>query len=134
MNLTIILEKSKNEWFASCDAPHTFISTFGTNVEEVTANVKMLIEDHLENEGATQEEWQKVSIDNIEFEYQYDLTSLFDYFKVLNVSEIAKKAGINKSLLLQYKGGIKHPSLKQAKKIEEAIHTVGSELLAVSVM
>jgi hypothetical protein len=133
MNLTIVLEKSNAEWFGSCEAPHTFISTTGENVEEIKSNVVMLLEDHLANEGATQVEWQKITITDINFDYQYDLSSLFEQFKVLNVSEIAIKAGVNKSLLLQYKRGLKHASQKQAKKIEQTIHDLGKELLAVSV-
>ena len=133
MNLTIVLEKTNDEWCGSCDAPHTFISTTGESVEEIKSNVVMLLEDHLEFDGATQAEWQGITINDIDFEYQYDLSSLFEQFKVLNVSEIAAKAGVNKSLLLQYKRGLKHASQKQAKRIEQTIHQLGSELLAVSV-
>lgn len=133
MKLTIVLEKSDNEWFGSCEAPNTFLSTAGKDADEVTQNILSLIEDHIQYEGATQSEWQGIGLEAISFEYQYDLSILFDRFKVLNVSEVAKMAGLNKSLLLQYKSGIKHASKKQAAKIEEVINQLGQDLLAVSV-
>lgn len=43
----------------------------------------------------------------VEFEYKYDLQSFFNYFSFLNVSDIAKRAGINPSLMRQYSRGIK---------------------------
>ena len=44
----------------------------------------------------------------VEFVYKYDLQSFFNYFSFLNVTEIAKRAGINPSLMRQYSSGIKH--------------------------
>ena len=38
---------------------------------------------------------------DVEFEYKYDLQSFFNYFSFLNVSEIAKRAGVNPSLMRQ---------------------------------
>lgn len=54
----------------------------------------------------------------VEFEYKYDLQSFFNYFSFLNVSDIAKRAGINPSLMRQYSRGIKklarrHTSVSQ---------------------
>ena len=40
--------------------------------------------------------------EQVRFSFKYDLVSFFDYFSFLNVSEIAKKAGINPSLMRQY--------------------------------
>ena len=51
---------------------------------------------------------------DVEFEYKYDLQSFFNYFSFLNVSEIAKRAGVNPSLMRQYSKGIKS---KLARKL-----------------
>lgn len=43
----------------------------------------------------------------IEFEYVYDLQSFFEYFSVFNVTEVARRAGINPTLMRQYTSGVK---------------------------
>ena len=69
---------------------------------------------------------------DIEFEFQYDVASIFNYFDFINVSKFAKRAGINASLMRQYKSCGTAISEAQAKRIQAALREVGSELLAVS--
>ena len=66
------------------------------------------------------------------FEYVYDIASVFDYLKCINVSVFAEKANINASLLRQYRNKITFASESQKKKIEAALHGFGDELKAVS--
>ena len=66
-----------------------------------------------------------------DFEVAYDLGALFDEKKYLNLSELASRLGINRSLMAQYAAGIKFPSLERAKTIEKAIHDLGRDLLEV---
>jgi len=67
------------------------------------------------------------------FNYKYDLSALFEKFSYLKISNVARMAGVNASLLRQYVTGEKQASAKQAKKIEIAIHEIAKELLAVKV-
>ena len=53
----------------------------------------------------------------VEFEYKYDLQSFFNYFSFLNVSDIAKRAGINPSLMRQYSRGIKKAGEKTYERL-----------------
>lgn len=70
---------------------------------------------------------------NISFEFKYDIASFFDYYDYLNMSAFAKKAGINPSLLRQYKSGsTKYISENQMKKIETALHNIVNELSEVA--
>jgi hypothetical protein len=64
----------------------------------------------------------------ITFEWRYDLQSFFNYFSVLNVSELARKSGINASLLRQYRNGLAKASESQYDKIRKCIHQIGHEL------
>lgn len=50
---------------------------------------------------------------NVEFEYKYDIASFFDNFKFISVSTFAKYAGINPSLMRQYKQRIAFASEAQ---------------------
>ena len=70
--------------------------------------------------------------EDIEFLYQYDLRSFFDYFSFLNVSDIAKRAGINPSLMRQYSRGIKTAGEKTYSRLTECITSITKELQAVS--
>ena len=69
-----------------------------------------------------------------EFEiiWKLDVESLLEYYKgIFNQTGIAKLTGINEKQLSHYASGLKKPRAAQAKKIEAALHRLGSELLAV---
>ena len=54
--------------------------------------------------------------------------NVFRRFPQLNVSEVARSIGINKSLLSRYIYGIKRPSEARTKQILEAIRALGREM------
>lgn len=56
---------------------------------------------------------------------------IFRQFPQLNVSEMARYIGINKSLLAKYIYGIKKPSDERMRQIKDALHIIGKELIAV---
>lgn len=60
-----------------------------------------------------------------------EIAAIFKRFPQLNVSEVARCMGINKSLLSKYIYGIKKPSTQRKMQIKEALHVLGEELLAV---
>lgn len=62
---------------------------------------------------------------------QYLITEFFKAHPFLFASQVAKKAGINPSLMRQYTIGIKAPSAKRLKKIEFAIQQIGIDLISV---
>ena len=55
-------------------------------------------------------------------EYKFSLSSLFEYYSVLNVSAFARFLGINEALMRHYKKGDTYISDKQLQKIEDGIH------------
>ncbi|MCX6255327.1 MAG: pilus assembly protein HicB [Bacteroidia bacterium] len=71
-------------------------------------------------------------LQSLTFEYKYDIASLFDYYNWINVSKFAKIAGINASLMRQYKKGLSYISERQANKIEVALRKLGNELSEIS--
>ena len=68
----------------------------------------------------------------VEFRYQYDLQSFFDYFSFLNITEIAKRAGVNPSLMRQYARGIKTAGEKTYERISVCMANITKELQAAS--
>ncbi len=133
MKFNIILEPGDGEMWGRIDAPNILLTTVGNNAIEVTQNLKDLIQDHLDNEGKEQQFWQNAKMENITFEYVYDLTALFDVLSAVKINSLADLAGINQSLMRQYASGVKYPSAQQAQKIQAAVKQLGQKLLQVSI-
>ena len=72
-------------------------------------------------------------LEEVKFEYAYDLTVFFEEFNFLNQSKIAELSGINASLLRQYASGVKNPSEIQAKKIQTTIRSLAVRLKNVQI-
>ncbi|MFZ6024886.1 MAG: hypothetical protein ACOYVG_10605 [Bacteroidota bacterium] len=73
-------------------------------------------------------DFHKVKTSEIEFDIQHDISGLFDHQSFLNVTSVAKIAGINPSLMRQYVTGVKSPSSERLKAIQVAINTIGKQL------
>ncbi len=69
--------------------------------------------------------------ETVEPDYENEIAAIFKRFPQLNVSEVARSMGINKSLLSKYIYGIKKPSFQRKMQIKEALHVLGEELIAV---
>lgn len=67
-------------------------------------------------------------------EFLFDISSLFEYYSMFNVSALGRYLGINPGLMRQYKKGDTPISEKQLEKIETGIHRLASELAALSLV
>lgn len=126
MKVIFIIEKSA-DGFYSCYTDQEFdefcLLGYGDTVEDAKQDLFAAyqeIKQDRESEGKETPE--------IEFEWKYDLQSFFNYFSVLNVSELARKSGINASLLRQYRNGLAKASEKQYDKLRRCINQIGQEL------
>lgn len=69
--------------------------------------------------------------DTVEPDYENEIAAIFKRFPQLNVSEVARYIGINKSLLSKYIYGIKKPGEQRKMQIKAALRLLGKELMAV---
>ena len=69
---------------------------------------------------------------DIEFEYKFDLSALFNYFDFINTSKFAQYIGIDPSLMRHYKVGNTYISATQRKRIEDGIHSIAAELQQIT--
>lgn len=60
------------------------------------------------------------------------VAQILTLFPELNVSQLAKRMGINQSLLAKYACGNKNPSPKRLKEIESTLRALGRELSSVT--
>ena len=61
-----------------------------------------------------------------------ELYNFFKSFPEINVSKLARRMGISQSLMASYICGVKKPSAKRLKEIENAVRNLGRELSSVS--
>lgn len=100
-----------------------FMATEAESFEELRTNI-------LEAVNLTFEEMGFVySLEEIQFEY--DLESFFDFYKVINAKALSERIGMNQSLLAQYIKGIKKPSVSQTRRILQGVQQIGRELTEV---
>ena len=66
-----------------------------------------------------------------EIQFEFELESFFDFYKVINAKALSERIGMNQSLLSQYIKGIKKPSASQTKRILNGVQQIGRELSEV---
>jgi len=134
MKTIVLIEKGKDGRFGifTPDIESTIIGEGATVSEakyDFENSVKEIIESFTESGKPLPEE-----LLHIEFVYKYDLASIFNYYSWINVTQFAKVAGVNSSLLRQYKSGVAYISEEQVRKIEKAFHKAGKELVSAQLI
>jgi len=99
------------------------IATQGETFEELKKNILDAVNLAFENRSFV------YSIDEIQFEF--DLESFFDFYKVINAKALSERIGMNQSLLSQYIKGTKKPSPSQTKRILNGVQQIDRELSEV---
>lgn len=129
MKTIALIEKGKDGTFGIfTPAIDTTIIGSGASVAEAKLDFENSVREIL---ASYEGEVLPTELQGITFEYKYDVASLFNYYSWINVSKFARIAGINPSLMRQYKSGNTYISEHQALKIENALHQLGNELVAV---
>jgi transcriptional regulator with XRE-family HTH domain len=100
------------------------VFTTGVSFTELLHNGVEAMNLHLSDQES------QITEKNIEFEI--DLQQFFQYYRVINSKFLAKRIGMNESLLSQYVQGRKKPSAAQTNKILLGIQEIGRELSNIS--
>ncbi len=118
--IKITVTKEDTGYSANTMVNDNFIATEAETFEELRANVLEAVNLAFEDKDFV------YTLEEIDFEY--DLESFFDFFKVINAKALSERIGMNQSLLAQYIKGIKKPSVSQTKRILQGVHQIGREL------
>jgi predicted RNase H-like HicB family nuclease len=127
----VLIEKDGNGYSAVITNFQSTIWGSGDSVKEAKADLMNSIEEVRQSYLESGEE-SPDNLEDISFEYKYDVSALFNAFSFLNTSKFAERIGISPSLMRHYKAGGTYISDTQAKKIEAGLHQIAQELLAVS--
>lgn len=127
--IRIIIEKSADYYDAyanNCEG----IYGAGASVEEAKANVLKGLELFIRTRSA--EDLPAILKGEYNIIYHFDTQSFLNYYnKVFTNVALERITGINQKLLHHYATGLKIPREPQRKKIEIALHKLGSELLSL---
>ena len=126
------VEKNDNGFYQiSCDESWNGYNFggYGHSVEEAKADFMDSVEEAKEMAA----EQRIVNEEEIVVSFKYDLESFFNYFDWINVTQLARIAGINESKMRQYKAGLAYASEKTARKLLTTIRRIGAELQAAEI-
>ena len=122
--ITVVIEKTKTGFSAFTEDYPVF--TTAKNIPELIGNTieaaNLFFED------------QKTSVTRENIKFILDFKQFFQYYKVINAKVLARKIGMNESLLSQYVQGRKKPSGQQTEKILAGIHQIGRELSEIDLI
>ena len=127
MAMNVTIEKQKDGTYIAYNTDSDGLSLIGTG-----NSVSEAKDDFFNSMQETIEACKESGISipdalNDEPVFKFDVSSLFEYYSMLNVSAFARYLGINEALLRQYKKGGTYISESQLKRIEDGIHTLGNE-------
>ena len=117
-----IVEKSKDGYSAwNGDLSDGIAATMGGTIAELKSNA---VESY--NLLISETNKKQISEDNVQL--IFNLGQFFEYYNVINVRGLARRMGMNYTLLSQYITGAKTPSEKQTKKVLQGVKQLGREL------
>ena len=131
MNVFVGKHKDGTYWGTVTEVPGV-VASYGNTLSELKSNVEQAYADYYELAVDLKEDYVVNLEKKPDFTYLLNLKNIFHLLPEVKVSNIANKANINPSLLRQYKTGKAQASEEQAKKVLNAMHELGKELLSVS--
>ncbi len=129
--IIVTVELADNNYSAYIEKLPGCVST-GNIFDELKDNIKEAVELHLDG---MREDGDNIPV---EFAGKYELVYLFDtqsllqhYNGIFTNAALERLTGINQRQLQHYVSGISKPRIEQAKRIQNALHNLGKELLVV---
>jgi hypothetical protein len=122
--ITMIVEKTETGFSAYSEKQPIF--TTGRTVPELMENALEAASLYYEDE--------EILVGQEDLRFELDFKEFFDYYQLLNAKILAKRIGMNPSLLSQYIRGHKKPSVLQTEKILAGIHQIGRELAEINLI
>jgi transcriptional regulator with XRE-family HTH domain len=116
--MKFVVEKTDTGFSAYCEESPVY--TTGNSFTDLLKHTVEAMNLSLSDQGS------RVAERNIVFEI--DIQQFFQYYRVINSKFLARRIGMNESLLSQYVHGVKKPSAAQTNKILAGIREIGQEL------
>ncbi len=130
MRTRVVIERGKDGVF-SVYAPDIETGVIGTggSVKEAKEDFDNSVAELIES---AREDGLSCELVGIEFDYHWDIASIFNYFDWIKLSKLSEESGIDASLLRHYKRG-QYISETQARRVVDVLHRHGEELLRLAI-
>ncbi len=122
--IRMVVEKTDTGFSAFSDNYPIF--TTGRTIPELLQNALEAANLYFEDEN--------IELRQQDIKLELDFKQFFDYYNILNSRILAKRIGMNPTLLSQYIRGHKKPSEEQTEKILSGIHQIGKELSEINLI
>ena len=130
-NLTIIIEQTENNYAAYIEGIDGIVAT-GHSVDEIKTKMIEAIDLYVETCKDMDMEIPKELLGDYNLTFKMDTKSMLAfYYGIFTKAGLSRLTGINQKQLWHYASGTSTPRPAQKVKIENALHKLGEELLAV---
>lgn len=126
-NVVLILEYGNGGYSCYNDEPlgnYGVIDGDGATAEEAKADFMKALQECREDDPNNK------ALQDLTFTYKYDVQAFFKEFSFLNTTEIARRAGINPSLMRQYVSGVKTAGEKTYQRLNACMDNIKADLQA----
>lgn len=104
----------------------------GKTFEELKEQMKEAVVFHLDGMREDGDVIPEEFSDEYELAFHFDAQSLLQHYNgIFTNAALERLTGINQRQLQHYASGLRKPRKEQAKKIEQALHNLGKELLII---
>lgn len=129
--VTVTVELADNNYAAYIEKLPGCIAT-GETFDELKDNICEAVEFHLDGMREDGDVIPSVFTGEYELVYHFDTQNLLQHYNgIFTKAALERLTGINQRQLQHYASGISKPRKEQSKKIEQALHNLGRELLVV---
>ena len=130
--ITIIIERAENNFSAYVREVDGITAT-GKSIDEIKASIGDAIEEFVATCKELDCEIPEILQGDYEINFELDVQSLLTIYEgIFTKSGLEKLTGINQKQLWHYAKGVSKPRQEQRRKIERALHRLGSELVSLS--
>ena len=130
--LNVVIERAENNFSAFVKEIDGITAT-GGSIGEIKLSILEAVDEYISACSEMGTEVPDILAEGYELMYELDVQSLLTIYEgIFSKSGLEKLTGINQKQLWHYAKGISKPRPAQRRKIESALHRLGSELLSLS--
>lgn len=130
--LNVIIERAENN-FSAYVREIDGITATGTSIDEIKSSILEAVDEYISFCNDMHMNIPEVLSSDFELAFEIDVQSLLSIYEgIFSKSGLEKLTGINQKQLWHYAKGISKPRPEQRRRIESALHRLGSELISLT--
>lgn len=107
--------------------------TVGSSLKEIENSMVELVPFHIEGQKENGGEVPMIFLGTYKFVFKLSIEAMINYYSgIFTKAALSRITGINERQLWHYASGLRKPRPQQRKRIEEGLHRLGEELIALT--